>query len=230
MKSNVLPAVSAAALVLLATTMLSTALLPATTCRAAVDQVAPNGFLVKHEVAIAAPPAEVWDALVEKVGQWWSPAHTWSGDAANLSIDARPGGCFCESLPYGGGVEHLRVVYVAPRRMLRMAGALGPLQSSGLTGHLTITLTEDGAGTKVALAYSVGGFLEYGFDAMAPAVDGVLVEQMERLAAFVETGAPTQATAGESAGESSGEPSGGSSGDSRRQPSDDGDSSGDGDG
>ena len=52
-------------------------------------------------------------------------------DAKNLSIDARPGGCFCEKLPNGGGVEHARVVYVAPREVLRLSGALGPLQGVG---------------------------------------------------------------------------------------------------
>jgi hypothetical protein len=30
--------------------------------------------------------------------------------ALNLSLQLRPGGCLCEILPLGGGVEHLRVV------------------------------------------------------------------------------------------------------------------------
>ena len=71
-------------------------------------QVTPNGFLVKFEVSVNAPAAKVYDALVGQIGSWWDPEHTYSDDAKNLSIDARPGGCFCEKLPNGGGVEHSR--------------------------------------------------------------------------------------------------------------------------
>ena len=76
-------------------------------------KVSSAGFLVRHEMTIAAPPARVYDALVREVGSWWNPSHTFTGDAKNLSIDARPGGCFCEKYPNGGGVEHLRVVHAA---------------------------------------------------------------------------------------------------------------------
>ena len=58
----------------------------------------------------------------------------------------RHGGCFCEAFPDGGGVEHLRVVHVAPDRMLRLSGGLGPLQAFGVAGSLTWKLEEaDGA-------------------------------------------------------------------------------------
>ena len=118
-------------------------------------KVGPGGFLVRH------------DALVRAVGLWWSPSHTFSGDARNLSIDARPGGCFCEKCPSGGGIEHLRVVHAAPDRLLRLAG-----------------------GTRLELSYSVGGFMPDGFEKIAPAVDRVLGEQAQRLKLFVETGKP----------------------------------------
>jgi uncharacterized protein YndB with AHSA1/START domain len=154
-------------------------------------QVTANGFAVKHEVRIAAPSAKVYDALVGQVGKWWSPAHTYSGDANNLSIDPRPGGCFCERLANGGGVEHLRVVYVAPGDQLRMSGALGPLQASGLAGSLTWKLTNAGNGSTIELSYVVGGYMSGGFEQMAPAVSGVLLEQLTRLKSFVETGTPT---------------------------------------
>lgn len=57
------------------------------------------GFLVRHTAAINAPPAKVYTALTDGVGRWWDPAHTLSHDARNLSLDAKPGGCFCERLP-----------------------------------------------------------------------------------------------------------------------------------
>jgi hypothetical protein len=46
--------------------------------------------------------------------------------------------------------------------------------------------------TRVELSYSVGGFIEGGFEEVAPAVEEVLREQFDRLKLFVETGKPTR--------------------------------------
>lgn len=151
-------------------------------------RVSPDGFVVRHQAEVDAPAAAVWDALVDEVGIWWSSSHSFSGDAENLTIDTRRGGCFCERLPDGGWVEHLRVIYVDPGETLRMSGALGPLQASGLAGSLTWSLSDADGRTSVELTYSVGGFIEGGFERIGPAVEGVLGEQLERLARFVETG------------------------------------------
>lgn len=157
-----------------------------------VPQVTPNGFLVKFEVSVNAPAAKVYDALVGQVGSWWDSEHTYSGDAKNLSIDARPGGCFCEKLPNGGGIEHARVIYVAPREVLRLSGALGPLQASGVAGTLTWKLTSGMDNTRIQLSYSAGGFIDGGFEKIAPAVESVVRGQLDRLKLFVETGKPTR--------------------------------------
>jgi uncharacterized protein YndB with AHSA1/START domain len=152
-------------------------------------EIAANGFVVRHEVVIAAAPPKVYDALVDRVGGWWNSQHTYSGDSGNLTIDARPGGCFCERLA-SGGVEHMRVVHVRRNQLLRMYGGLGPLQGSGVAGAMTWTLSPAQDATKLELTYSVGGFIAGGFDAMAPAVERVLGEQVQRLKRFVETGVP----------------------------------------
>ena len=154
-------------------------------------EVAPNGFLVKFDVSIHAPTPKVYDALVGQIGSWWNPEHTYSHDAKNLSIDARPGGCFCEKLPNGGGIEHLRVLYIAPSQVVRFSGALGPLQASGVAGSMTWKLTGAADSTRLDLSYSVGGFIPGGFEKIAPAVEGMLREQFDRLKLFVETGKPT---------------------------------------
>ena len=155
-------------------------------------QVTSTGFLVKFEVSVNAPAGKVYEALVGQVGSWWNPEHTYSHDAKNLSIDARPGGCFCEKLPNGGGIEHLRVVYVAPPQVVRFSGALGPLQASGVAGSMTWKLTDGPDSTRLELSYSVGGFIQGGFDKIAPAVEAMLREQLDRLKLFVETGKPTK--------------------------------------
>jgi hypothetical protein len=89
----------------------------------------------------------------------------------------------------------MRVTYVAPRAVLRMSGALGPLQGSGLVGSMTWKLTAIPEGTMVSMSYSVGGFMEGGFKEIAPAVEAVLSEQVHRLQHYIETGKPTEGTA-----------------------------------
>ena len=155
--------------------------------RAEAQFVSPYGFSIRSQTSIRKAPAQVYEALAQ-VGQWWSSEHSYTGDAKNMSIDLRPGGCFCERLPNGGGIEHMRVLYAQPGEMLRLSGALGPLQPLGVTGTMSLKLTSSGGGTTVELTYSVGGFSEGGFNQLAPAVSTVLNEQMNRLKSFVETG------------------------------------------
>ena len=158
--------------------------------KAEVIDSSETGFLARNEALISAPPLKVYGALIERIAGWWDPAHTFSGDARNLSIDPKPGGCFCERLPDGGGVRHLMVVFLSPGKELRLTGALGPLQESGLAGSMTWRLSEAGGGTKVELTYSVGGYHQGGLRGLASPVDSVLRAQLLRLKGFIETGRP----------------------------------------
>lgn len=149
---------------------------------AEVTAASSHGFAVHGEATVTAEPADVWIDLTDPAG-WWSADHSWSGDAANLSLYPVIGGCFCEELPESGGTaEHARVIHVAPYRLLRLSGALGPLQGEGLAGTLTITLEPAGSGTKIGWDYVVGGFARADLASMAPRVDAVLAEQLGRLA------------------------------------------------
>jgi uncharacterized protein YndB with AHSA1/START domain len=146
------------------------------------------GFTVRNVIQIAVPPEAVYDRLVHDVGHWWSPDHTFSGDALNLSIDARANGCFCEKLNNGGSVRHMIVLYADPGKVLRLEGALGPLQSMGVTGSMTWTFSKSGNGTKLDVTYSVGGYSPRGLQKISTAVDFVLNEQIGRLKNLIETG------------------------------------------
>ena len=161
----------------------------ATVARAAVVDSQPGGFEVKETVDIGARAAKVWDALGE-IGAWWKSEHTYSGDAKNLSLDLKLGGCFCERLPGGGGVQHMQVVYVRPSQIVRLAGGLGPLQGTGADGHMTLALKETADHTALTLTYDVGGYAKGGLAGLAGPVDGVLGEQAARLKRYVETGKP----------------------------------------
>jgi hypothetical protein len=148
----------------------------------------PSGFVVKTEAVVGVSPDSLYATLVQHVSEWWDPDHTFSGDAANLTLEAKPGGCFCEALPDGGGVRHLQVVYASPGKLLRMSGGLGPLQGSGLSGSLTFSFEAQGDSTLARMQYAVGGYMEGGLEKIAPVVDGVLHGQFMRLKAFAETG------------------------------------------
>lgn len=155
---------------------------------AEVADRSPAGFEVVETATIAAPPAQVWAALV-KPELWWDSRHTYSGDARNLSLDPG-GGCFCEKLP-GGYVRHMTVTYTDGRSTLRMSGGLGPLQMTGAAGSLTVTLKPAGASTEIRLSYDVGGYAKGGLaETWAAPVDLVLGQQLARLKKQVETGRP----------------------------------------
>jgi uncharacterized protein YndB with AHSA1/START domain len=158
--------------------------------RAEVIDSGPGGFSTRNVVTIAASPDEVYRQLTTKVGQWWNPEHTYSGESQNLSIDSWAGGCFCEKLPIQGSVRHMEVVFASPGKTLRMTGGLGPLQAMAVTGSLTIQLTAVDKTTKVEMTYTVGGYRPGGLQDLAPVVDGVLKDQVERLKNFVEKGRP----------------------------------------
>ena len=148
---------------------------------AEVKAASPAGFEVESRVIVLASPAETF-AMLGRIGSWWNPDHSYSGKAANLSLELKAGGCFCETLDGGGSVEHMRVVYVQPGSMLRLQGGLGPLQAEGAAGTLTWSLKPAGSGTEIVQTYQVGGFIRGGADKLAAPVDQVLAEQLARLA------------------------------------------------
>lgn len=158
--------------------------------RADVTSSSAAGFVSEHVLTIAAPRAAVFRALTDEVGKWWDPQHSYSGDAANFTIDARPGGCFCERLN-DGGVAHMTVAFVQRDSVLRMLGGLGPLQAMGVNGSMTFSLSDlPGGTTQLRYRYAVGGYSPDGLEGLAQAVDQVQLGQLQRLKRFVETGHP----------------------------------------
>jgi len=140
-----------------------------------------RGFELRHEVLLTGSPAEAW-ARIGRIQSWWSKDHSYSGNAANLRLSLTPGGCFCESFPKGGGIEHLRVTYADPGKRVVLTGALGPLLYEAVAGTLDIALKAEARMTRVTLTYRVAGFARGNGTAMALAVDQVIGEQMTRLA------------------------------------------------
>lgn len=169
------------------------ALATAGPARAELVQQAENGFVVQHSVTVSTDPDTSF-AMLRTPAKWWDKDHTWTGNAENLYMDAQAGGCFCELIPneattesgapqrtLRGSVQHMQIVYVDPGKLLRLTGALGPLQSEAVTGALTFTLKPVKGGTRISMDYVAGGFMRMKTSQIAPAVDAVMVAQLSRL-------------------------------------------------
>jgi CBS domain-containing protein len=145
----------------------------------------PDGFTLKFSTDLQASQADL-NGAVRDLPKWWDPAHTYTGDAASLSMALEPGGCWCEALADGTRFEHGRVVSIAPDRIVLRA-PLGPLHAMATGAALTFSVERDGAGTRLVMDYVVEG---PGVGAMADPVDGVMDGAFSRLVHHIETGLP----------------------------------------
>lgn len=153
--------------------------------------MAEQGFSTLHAADVLAKPDDVWKRLLAPK-DWWNPAHSWSGSTEGFYIDPQAGGCFCElfqeknkdgKVVTKGSVEHMRVIFSQPGKVLRMRGSLGPLQAEAVTGTLTVAMEpmKNGAGTRLSFSYVVGGYMRFKAADIGPAVDAVLREQFDRM-------------------------------------------------
>ena len=183
--------IAAKALALLTAPLIAT--MPA---GAEVTESSPTHFVIRHAVDVDATPEDAWLALIAP-GDWWNDSHTWSADASNMTLTPQAGGCFCEKIPaedgpdsYGleGSAQHMMVVQAVPRKVLRMRGGLGPLQSEPVDGVMTVTMQPiednagEAAGTRIVWEYVVGGTMRFDVEEISKAVDGVIGEQVLDLA------------------------------------------------
>jgi hypothetical protein len=156
-------------------------LLMALPLEAEIVESGEHGFTVSHSITVEVEPFVVYRTMTSHIDQWWNPDHSWSGDAANLHMELKRGGCFCEHLPNGGYVEHLRIIYLSPGAEIRFDGALGPLQTMPVQGRMIWKIEAVGSGSKVSFTYMVFGHPDGGLTGIAPAVDGMIGEQLLRL-------------------------------------------------
>jgi hypothetical protein len=149
---------------------------------AAVIDATASGFTIENRADVPTDAMTTWKALVDDVGEWWPRDHTWWGEASELTIEPRAGGCFCER---NGAqqAQHLQVTFVDPGRLLRLTGGLGPLQGMGLHGVLEFRLAPgtDG-GTTITLFYRAGGYTPDDLEGFAAVVDQVQALQLGGLA------------------------------------------------
>lgn len=159
--------------------------LMASSTPAAADVVtaSSNGFEIRRIVPLAVKPEIAFRAFVS-LPSWWSGEHTYSGKSENLRLTPVPGGCFCEQFPDGGGIEHMRVIFVDPGKRILMTGALGPLLYEATSGVMDVQVKSTAGGSQLTLDYRASGFFNGGAAGLAPIVDKVLADQLRRYRAY----------------------------------------------
>lgn len=156
---------------------------------AEVTSVSPNGFVSTFRQEVKASPADAF-AAIGQLPKWWNARHSYSGKNENLRFGMKAGDCFCEDWGEGHSIEHARVLLVMQGQLVRMQGALGPLQELGATGILTLSTAQSEGKTYVRMVYRVTGSPDSNFEKLAPVVDRVMGEQFSRWARFADGSTP----------------------------------------
>ena len=165
------------------------ALLLPTPAAAQIVERHADGFTLRYADTVEVGRGDVAMAI-EAVSAWWDGDHTYTGSAANLSLDLRVGGCFCEAMADGSTFEHGRVTAFDDDHLV-LEAPLGPLKGIATRAELRFSwpeaasLTHDETG--VVMVFVVEG---PGLGAFADAVDQVMRGQHTRLLHLIEHGTP----------------------------------------
>lgn len=143
-----------------------------------------DGFTLRFEIALETTPEDLLGSIGE-IGRWWDGAHSYSGDAANMTLALEPEGCFCEALADGTMFEHGRVVSIDPMTGVLLNAPLGPLNGKATKADLGFGWAGANRGWTVVMTFVVEG---PGLGAFADPVDGVIGGAFSRYVRFVEYG------------------------------------------
>lgn len=155
----------------------------ATPAAAEVVSRSEDAFTLKFSARTEYGPGRIAGSLAG-LPHWWDPAHTYTGDAANLSLDLRPGGCWCEKLADGTDFDHGRTVSTTIGE-IRFHAPFGPLRGTATRADLTVAWTLVDRAMEPTWTFVVEG---PGVGAMAGAVDGVMEGGFRRWIHWLETG------------------------------------------
>lgn len=157
-----------------------------TASNAEVLESGKNGFTIESSSLVSVSSEQAYQQFLE-INEWWNGEHSWFGSADNFYLEPKVGGCFCE-IKGEQQALHMTVSFVDPGKELRMLGGLGPLHMMGIHGAMSWKFeAQENGKSKIVQRYAVTGFSEAGLDALAPIVDKVQTEQLQRLVAKLET-------------------------------------------
>jgi DNA-binding transcriptional ArsR family regulator/uncharacterized protein YndB with AHSA1/START domain len=110
---------------------------------------------VELQVPIAAPPADVWRALVDETTLWW-PRDFYTGPARGFHIEPRLHGRVFEDWGDGNGVVWYQVFAISPGKSLDLSGCMAVPYGPAMT-LLHIELVAEGKGTVLKVSDSTIG-------------------------------------------------------------------------
>ncbi|GEA13302.1 SRPBCC domain-containing protein [Alteromonas sp. KUL49] len=163
--------------------LIATLIVISPVCFSEVTRSSNYGFSLTNSIHTKASDKALYQALVNRVDQWWPKDHSWW--EGTMRIDAFAGGCFCETSD-NQSAEHMRVSMVVPNQKLVMIGGLGPLRDMGLSGALVWSITPFDEGTRITLTYTVNGVIESNAEGLAAIVDQVQLQQLSALVTYSE--------------------------------------------
>lgn len=133
------------------------------------NDIIESSFALEQEVTIAAPRAQVWEALLRDTDAWWSHRVRKDG-TSRILIEPRIGGRFYESFGGGPGEPGARaeegalwgtVTRYEPPSLIRFSGPLG--MDLPVTSIYTFHLEEAGGHTTLRLTHRAIGQLRRGW-------------------------------------------------------------------
>lgn len=142
-----------------------------------------DSFTLRYQSAMETTPEDILSSMT-LVGEWWDGAHSYSGDAKNITIDMTVGGCWCEKLADGTDFRHATVLAIEPDR-LAFNAPFGPLNGKATRADFTVAWPGDNKGWMVTWVMVIEG---PGLGAYADAVDGVMGAGFGRFTRYLEYG------------------------------------------
>jgi DNA-binding transcriptional ArsR family regulator/uncharacterized protein YndB with AHSA1/START domain len=105
---------------------------------------------IEQEITIAAPRSKVFDALINRMDEWW--AFRVAGEGTTVTLDARPGGQFLETRGDDGHGEYWGTVQaIRENELLRIEGPMGT--TTPMIGVHSYKLEDADGGTLVKLSH-----------------------------------------------------------------------------
>ena len=109
---------------------------------------------LQMKIEIDAAREDVWQALIDNIGEWWPAEFYTGGDAERrtFKLEARPGGRMFEEWGDGGGTLWGQVIAVDPGKKLQVLGQVFPDWGGPSQNYETWIL--EGDGKRTALTFS----------------------------------------------------------------------------
>ena len=111
------------------------------------------------EIAIEAPPAQIWKAIFEQTESWWIPEFRVAGANSKISFDPTPGGRgIMEETQHGGGLQWYTVqMYLPEQFKVYLVGHIAPEWGGPMTSHLMLAVDESDTGGVLKIADARNG-------------------------------------------------------------------------